>query len=330
MTDLRIDCARRAFLLSAGALAAAAAGRARAADFPVRPVTLVVPYAAGGPTDVVARLIAEQLTELWKQRVIVENKPGASGTIGAQAVMQAPADGHVLLLHATSGLTIYPALAARPVYDTLRDFTPIAPTTYSDLVLVVNPANPARDVRQLVAAAKAAPGTVSYASAGIGGLNHIGGALLAMLTQTQLTHIPYKGDSPAVADLVAGNVTMSFLSANLAIPQVRAGKLRGLAVSGRSRSAALPELPTMIEAGVPDFNLRAWNAVLGPAGLPPDRVAAIHAAISGVMKADAVRGKLADMGLSVDDASPRALAERIAGETERWRAVIKAANITPE
>jgi len=300
------------------------------AQYPVKPVRIIVPYPAGGALDVIGRIVAEKLAEKWKQTVIVDNKPGATGVIGTQAVMTSAPDGYTLLLHATAGLTIYQALAKAPVYDTLKDLTPISPTAYSPMVLVVNRSIPADTVGSLIEYLKANPGRLTYATAGIGAVNHVGMELFKRRTGTDAAHVPYKGDSLAMTDLINGNVTMAFMSVSLAIPQIKAGKLKGLAVTSRTRSDTMRELPTMIEAGLADFELRSWNALMAPAGLPRDLVARINLALVEIAANPDVRARYADLGLVADSSTPEALVERIRIEIENWRAVVKAANIVAE
>ena len=289
-----------------------------------------MPYPAGGSIDMVARVVAEKLTERWKQPVVVDNKPGATGVIGTQALIASAPDGYTLMLHATAGLTVYQALAKAPVYDTLKDLTPISPASYSPLILVVNRSVAADSVKSLIDYIKANPGRLTYATAGIGAVNHVGMELFKRRTGTDIAHVPYKGDSPAIADLINGNVTMGFMSASLAIPQIRGGKLKGLAVTSRVRAEAMRELPTMIEAGLPDFELRAWNAFVGPAGLPRDLVVRINQALVEISTDASVRARFAELGLVADSSTPEALVERIRAEIESWRVVVKGANIVAE
>jgi tripartite-type tricarboxylate transporter receptor subunit TctC len=312
-----------------GALCLFAAGAAHA-QYPNKPVRVIVPYPAGGALDLIGRVLAEKLSDRWKQPVVVDNKPGATGAIGTQALMASAPDGYTLLLHATAGLTISQALLKSPPYDTLRDLTSISSIAYSPMILVVNRSVPADSVKSLIDHLKANPGRLSYATAGIGAVNHVGMELFKRRTGTDITHVPYKGDSAAMGDLLSGNVALAFMSANLAIPQIRAGKLKALAVTSRVRAEALRELPTMIEAGLPDFELRSWNAVMGPAGLPRDIVMRVNQALVEIGADPGVRARFAELGLVSDTSTPEALAERIRAEIESWRAVVKGANIVAE
>ncbi len=311
-----------------GALCCLAA--AAQAQYPAKAVKIIVPYPAGGPLDTVARLVAAKLADKWKQPVVVDNKPGATGVIGTQALMASPPDGYTLMLHATAGLTIYQALAKAPAYDTLKDLTPISPASYSPLILVVNRGMAVDSVKGLIDHIKANPGKLSYGTAGIGAVNHVGMELFKRRTGTDVVHVPYKGDAPAIADLINGNVTMGFMSASLAIPQIRGGKLKALAITSRTRAESMPDLPTMIEAGLPDFELRAWNAFVGPAGLPRDLVMRINHDLVEVSADPAIRTRFAELGLVADSSTPEALVERIRAEIGEWRAVVKGAKIVAE
>ena len=314
-------------LLAAAAMAWAAQA---SAQFPGRPVHLVVPYAAGGSADQVARYLAEKLTERWKQPVVVDNKPGASGAIGVEAVIASPPDGHTLLLHAAAGLAIYQAVRRQPAFDTLRDLAPITAVVNSPLILVVNRSLPVDDVKGLLEYVRKNPGKVSYGSAGPGAMNHVGMELLKLRTGLEMVHVPYKGDAPVVVDLLNGTLTLSFLSSNLAIAQIKGGKMKGLAVSTRNRSEAIPELPTMAEAGFPDFDLKAWSGLLGPRAMPPDVVAKINAAVVEILNEPGTKRRMLESGFTVDPTTPEQFRDRIRGEIEMWRSVVTRAHIPLE
>jgi tripartite-type tricarboxylate transporter receptor subunit TctC len=300
------------------------------AQFPVKPVRLVVPYAAGGPTDLVARFLGEKLSERWKQAVVIDNKPGASGVIGAESVIASVPDGYTLLLHATSGITIYQAMSKKPAFDTLRDLAPISSVVYSPLILVVNQSLPVDDVKGLIEYIKKNSGKISYGSAGPGALNHVGAELFKLRAGVQMLHVPYKGDAPVVADLLNGNLTLSFLSSNLAISQIKGGKLKGLAVTSRTRAEAIPELPTMIEAGVTDFELKAASGILGPKGLSADLLAKINQVVVEVLSRVEVKQRLLESGFTADPTTPEQYADRIRAEIEMWRSVVTRASIPLE
>jgi tripartite-type tricarboxylate transporter receptor subunit TctC len=297
------------------------------AQYPDKPVRMIVPYPAAGAADFAARIMAERFADRWKQPVVVENRPGATGVIGVQALMASPPDGYTLMLHATAGLTIYPATAKKPVYDTLKDLTPISPVAYSVLVAVVPASQPASDMKGFLDFAKKNPGKLSYGSAGIGAMNHIGMELLKLRAGLDIAHVPYKGDSLVIADMLNGNVSVSLMSSNVAIPQIRAGKLKGLAVTSRTRADSVPELPTMIEAGVADFELKPWNGIIGPGGLPRDIVLKVNRDATEILGQPEVRKRLAELGFVADPAPPEAMAERIRTETEMWRGLVKRTNL---
>src|SRR5436190_22250841 len=234
--------------LLATLLAGSALGAAPAlAAWPERPVRIVVPYAPGGPVDVVARLIGDKLATKFSQSFVIDNKPGANGAIGVQAVMAAPADGYTLLMHGSAGITIYPAVMRQPAFDTLRDLAPITLVVYFDLILCANPDRPFRTVKDYVAYAKANPGKLSYGSAGVGAMNHVGTEWFKMMSGIDIVHVPYRGDAPVATDVASGTLAVAFISSNVAIPLIQAGKLRALAVPSRQRMAVLPDVPTMAE-----------------------------------------------------------------------------------
>jgi len=239
---------RRRTVLAFGA-ASLLGSQARARDWPDHPVRVVVPYAPGGPLDLVARLISEKLGARFGQSFVVENKPGANGAIGVQSVMASPPDGYTLLLHGSAGVTIYQAVMKQPAFDTLRDLTPISLVIYFDLILCANPALPFRTVKEFVAYAKANPGKLSYGTAGVGAMNHVGTEWFKGIAGIDIVHVPYRGDAPVAADLAAGVLGVAFVSSNVAIPLIKAGKLRALAAPSRRRIAVLPDMPTMAEAG---------------------------------------------------------------------------------
>jgi tripartite-type tricarboxylate transporter receptor subunit TctC len=290
----------------------------------------VVPYAAGGSADQVARYLGDKLSERWKQPVVVDNKPGASGAIGAEAVISSPPDGHTLLLHAAAGLAIYQATRKQPAFDTLRDLVPISSVVHSPLILVVHRSLPVEDVKGLIDYVRKNPGKISYGSAGPGAMNHVGVELLKLRTGLQMLHVPYKGDAPVVVDMLNGTLTLSFLSSNLAIAQIKGGKLKGLAVSTRTRSEAIPDLPTMAEAGFADFDLKAWSGILGPRGLPADLVARLNQAVVEVLSQPEVKRRLLESGFTADPTTPEQFSERIRGEIDMWRSVVTRANIPLE
>src|SRR5258706_12712031 len=250
------------------ALATVLSGAAQAQDYPGRPVHLVVPYAAGGNADIFGRTLAQKLGDALKQPFVVENRAGANGGIGADFVAKSAPDGYTLLVTANGPIVVNPVLYAKVPYDPVRDFTPVAQCTVYQYVLVTLAGSPIKTIADLVAAARARPGAVSYGSTGIGGGNHLAGELLALATSTQLTHVPYKGSAPALADLLGGQLTFMFDTVITSVPQIRAGKLRAFAVSSGRRASSLPEVPTLQEAGFRNFDISQWQGVVAPAGTP--------------------------------------------------------------
>src|SRR5882762_10970291 len=248
------------------ALATVLSGAAQAQDYPARPVHLVVPYAAGGNADIFGRTLAQKLGDLLKQPFVVENRAGANGGIGADFVAKSAPDGYTLLVTANGPIVVNPVLYAKVPYDPVGDFAPVAQCTVYQYVLVMLAGSPIKSIAGLADAARARPGAVSYGSTGIGGGNHLAGELFALATGAQLTHVPYKGSAPALADLLGGQLTFMFDTVITSVPQIRAGKLRAFAVSSGERASSLPEVPTMQEAGIRDFDISQWQGVLAPAG----------------------------------------------------------------
>ena len=296
--------------------------------YPDRPIRLVVPVAPGGSSDGVARIIAQKLTEQWKQQVVVDNRAGAAAIIGTNIVAKADPDGYTLVLVSLRH-SVNPSLLKLP-FDSVRDFAPVTMTAAVGNVLVVNPKSPITSVKDLIALAKQKPGELNFASSGIGGAPHLTGEFFALKTGIKLTHIAYKGGGPAVADVVGGNVTMSFASMTSALPFIRSSRLRPLAVSSKTRSLQLPEVPTMAEAGVADVFVLDWQGVLSPRGTPKPIVDKLSGAIRGVLKdPDSVK-RLSAMGLDVIASTPDEFGKAIAADVKRWAEVVKTANIKAE
>ncbi len=321
-----------AVALALAAFASASGARAQGAprgDYPSRPVRVVVGFPAGGPTDILARLAAQKLTEATGQQFVVDNRGGASGMIGAELVAKAPPDGYTLLVVPATH-AVNPGLYRKIAFDTARDFTPVSLMAEGPFILVVHPSLPARSVQELIALAKRRPGELNYASAGVGGLPHLAGELFKSSTGIRMNHIPYKGAAPATIDLVAGHVTIMFNNMLSAIPHVKASRLRALGVTTVKRSIAVPDVPTIAEAGVKGYEVSGWYGVLGPAGLPADVVSRLNGAVDRAMREPDVVKRLAGEGVDASGSTPQAFGARIAAEMAKWAAVAKASGATPE
>ena len=305
------------------------AGAAAAQSYPDKPVTMIAPFPAGGSVDLVARAVAQQMSESWKQPVVVANRPGASGNIGAEAVARAVPDGYTLLM-GTTALASSPALYAKLAYDLMRDLAPVSLVVTMSNVLVVHPTLPARSVAELLALAKSRPGLLNSASAGVGSSNHLALVLFNTMTGANIAHIPYKGAAPAVADVMGGHVAMTFVPIAAAVPPVKSGRLRALAVTGAVRAAALPDVPTIDAAGVAGYAATSWNALLAPGATPRDIVARINAAVVDSLRAPKVREILVAAGADAAGNSPDELAGFLRAEMAKWGKVVRDAGIKPE
>ena len=305
------------------------AGAAAAQNYPDKPVTIIAPFPAGGSVDLIARAIAQQMSELWKQPVVVTNRPGAGGNIGAEAVARAHPDGYTLLM-GTTALASSPALYSKLAYDLLRDLAPVGLVVTMSNVLAVHPALPARSVHELLALARARRGMLDSASAGVGSSNHLALVLFNTMTGASIAHIPYKGAAPAVADVIGGHVAMTFVPIAAAVPAVKSGRLRALGITGTARSPTLPDVPTINEAGVAGYAATSWNALLAPAATPREIVLKIHATLTASLRAPKVGDILVNAGADAAGNSPDELAEFLRAEMFKWAKVVKVADIKPE
>jgi len=318
---------RRSVLL--GAAAASLAAPALAQQFPSKPVRIVVPYTAGGGADTTARLIGPKLQEALGQTVVIDNKPGAGGTIGDDAVAKAPPDGHTLLIGAFAH-AVNPSLMPKMPFRTPDDFAAISLLVTVPELLVVTPTFPAKTVAELVAMAKAEPGKLSYASSGNGSAQHLAAELFKLRTGTDIQHVPYKGGSLAVADVAAGHVPFYFGNMSAALPQARAGRVRALAVTSPQRSPAAPEVPTLAEAGVSGCEISEWNALLAPAGTPPATIERLHAEVAKILATEEIKAKFADLGAQPIGSTPAELAAFLKVEQAKWAEVVATAKIKIE
>ncbi|MGE5525765.1 MAG: tripartite tricarboxylate transporter substrate binding protein [Rhodospirillaceae bacterium] len=297
-----------------------------AQTYPTRSIRYVVPQAPGGSSDTLARVLAARLSEGLGQQVVIDNRPGATGIIGAELVAKAPPDGYTLLQVATSHAT-NPALGVKLPYDTLRDFAPIALLSQQPNVWIVHPSLPVRNIRELIAFAKPRPGQIDFASSGTGGSQHLAGELLNVMAGIKLEHIPYKGSPPALIDVLAGRVALMSSTLAPAMPHAKSGRLKALAVTSAKRSAAAPEIPTVAESGVPGYEAIAWQGLLGPAGTPPEVVQRLHAEVVKTLSQQDTRRQLAEQGYEPAGSTPGEFARFTRTEIEKWSQVVKSAGI---
>lgn len=308
---------------SAGCVLLVLGAPAGAQGFPSKTIRVVVPYAPGGATDLIARLVAQELPKRMSQQVIVDNRAGGGGVIGADIVAKAPADGHTVLLAAPAELAILPHLQKMP-YRADRDFAPVSLAAVTPLVLVVHPALPVRTVQNVIALAKSRPGQLTYGSAGTGGVQHLAGELLKITARVDLVHVPYKGAGPVMPDLIGGHVAMFFSGMPPAIPHVRAGKLRALAVTTTRRSPSAPEVPTMQEGGVAGFDISNWFGYFVPAATPAEVIERLNTEVTRALRLPDVKEKLANVGAEVVAGSPQELMQFWKAESEKFAQLIKA------
>ena len=316
-----------AITLAFGALASAPAF---AQSFPSRPVNLVVPFPPGGGTDTGARILAEQLSKRWGQPVVVENKGGAAGQIGADLVAKAKPDGYTLLLGNIGTQAINPSLYAKLPYDADKAFAPVSLVAELPLAMMVNPALPAKTASEFIALAKSKPGQLSYSSSGAGSAPHLAAEIFKDQTGTFVLHVPYRGGGPAIADLLAGHVQLSFMTVLEASGHIKGGKLRALAVTGDKRVQALPDVPTLAESVVPGFNAISWIGLLAPAGTPPDVVDKIAADVRAVLADDAVKARITALGGVPRATTPQEFGKLIADDKARYAQIIRSRKITVE
>ena len=317
---------RTAAVLACAALATPAFAQPA---YPSKPVRIISIFAPGGGNDVICRLVAQQLTERLKQQVIVENRVGANGIVGTEAVARAAPDGYTFTL-IPSGHTVNASMYKKLPFDSLKDFTPITLAGSGPLVLAVHPSLPLKNVRDLIALAKSRPGQLTYVSSGIGASGHLAGALFDTMTGTKMEHIPYKGMSLAVSDLMGGQVSMTFGTSLSVIPHVRTGRLRALATTGAQRSPALPDLPTVAESGVPSYEAGLWYGFVGPARMPPEIVQRLNAEIVAILAQPDTREKLASQGLDARSSTPDEFARVLAADIVRWAEVVQKLGLRAE
>lgn len=318
-------------LALAGLLGSPSAVRAQqnAADYPGKPIRLIIPFAPGGGTDITGRTVAAKLQETWGQPVVTENQSGANGTIGISQGARAPADGYTLTLISSSSLINVHILASVP-YDLLRDFAPLSQLTAQPYALVVHPSVPARNIKELIAYAKANPGKLNYGSSGIGGTSHLSGALLSSLAGVELTHVPYKGGNPAMQDVVAGNIQMLFSTLLQSQTFLKDGRLRAIAISTATRSPAAPDLPTIAESGVPGYEVAPWYGLLLPAKTPAPIIGKLSKEVMRIMRLPDVAPKMAADGSVAVGSTPEQFGALLKSEMVKWARVVKQSGIKAE
>jgi tripartite-type tricarboxylate transporter receptor subunit TctC len=315
---------RRALCL---ALCLLPAAQAVSQAFPAKPLRIVVPFSAGGPTDITARLIGPRMTELLGQPIVIDNRAGATGIIGAELVAKSPADGYTLLFGTASVVAINMVTYSKLPYDTLRDFLPLSPIMTTSTILVVHPSVPAKNLKELVALAKARPGEITLGSAGTGGTLHLPIEMLMKSANVKLTHVPYKGAAPAVTDVVGGQLTGMFVDLPVISPYVKSGRVRALAMASPKRSPYFPDVPTTKEAGYNDVELQNYYALFLPIKTPRDVVAKLHDAVVKTVNTPAVRDKLVETGADPLTMTPDEFTRFLRADIEMWGRVVKAAGV---
>jgi len=316
-------------LLTAALALAAWPVLASAQTFPTKPIRVLVPYPAGGAVDIVARTLGHQISEDWKQQVVIDNRPGAGGVIATEILAKSPADGYTLIVVAT-GHALNPSMYAKLPYDTFKDFTAITEIANSPNILLVNNAQPIKTVGDLIALAKARPGQITYGMAGNGTSPHLAGELLKYMAKIDIVAVPYKGGAPVLNDLIAGQIPMSFNNIPESIEQIRAGMIRAVAVTTAERSPVLPDVPTVAQSGIPGYDTGVWWGVLGPAGLPKPILAKLHDGFVAALKSPAVKQRFTELGAVSVGSTPEEFEAMIRAENKKWDPIIKAAGIRVE
>ena len=294
-----------------------------AQNYPSRPIRMIVPFSPGGATDVPARIVAQRLSEALGQQVVIDNRPGAGSMLGAEVVAKTNPDGYTLLLTATTHV-ISASLYKKVPYDAVRDFAPVMLVGSGPNVLAIHPSLPAKSVRELIALAKAQPNKIDYASSGNGSAQHLFGALFLSMANIRMTHIPYKGSAPATTDLISGQVSVGFPGIALALPHTKAGRLRSLAVTSEKRSKAMPDVPSLAEAGVPGYAATLWSGLLAPKGTPPEVIQRLHDEIAKILRQPDVENTFLATGTDVTITTPDQFGQFLKAEYDKWANVVKA------
>ncbi len=309
-------------ILAASLLAAPAAAQ----NYPTKPIRVIVPYAAGGNTDITARAVGTKLTAALGQQIVVENRPGAGTNIGSELVVRAPADGYTLLMGGAAN-AVNMSLFKKPPYNTQRDLAPVVWCVQGANVLSVHPSLPVRNLRQLIALAKARPGQLNFASSGIGGSNHMAGELLKVMAHIDIVHIPYKGNAPSLADTVGGHVEMIFSGVPALLPHLQSGRLRAIAIGSLKRFAAIPDVPTFNEAGLPGYQSTNWFGLMAPIHTPPNIIARLNSEVDKILASPDLKKRFLNSGLEPRGGSPKVFAEFIQEEIQKYANVVKLAKV---
>ena len=318
---MRIACVVLSAVLSSSGVAIAQ--NTATQSYPAKPIRFVIPFPPGGPADIFGRTIGQQLSDRWNQQVVIDNRAGAGGNIGADIVAKAPADGYTILMGFVGTHAINPSLYRSMPYDNIRDFAPVGLVATATIVLVTHPTVQAKSVKELIALAKTKPGGLTFGSPGNGTPQHLAGELFNTMAQVKTTHIPYKGAVPALQDLLGGRISYIFSSMPPALPHVKLGKINALAVTSTKRSPATPELPTVAESGLPGYEVINWYGVLAPAGTPQAIVAKLNTEVTRIMLLPEVKERLAAQGAETMTSTPQEFASFIRSETEKWAKVVK-------
>jgi tripartite-type tricarboxylate transporter receptor subunit TctC len=322
----------RESILAIALLAAIGAAQAQnpAAGYPAKPIKIVMPFPAGGPTDILGRLLGQKLTEAWGQNVVIDNRPGGGGMIGGALAAKSPADGYTLFLGGITTLVIATFVQKNMPYDPVRDFHPVTQATIQPILLMVHPSLPVKTVKEFLSLTRMRPGEVNYASSGPGGSGHLAGELFRSLTRVNIVHVPYRGAPPALTDLMSGQVQVMFGTMLASVPQIRVGRIRAVAVTGPRRSLALPEVPTFAEAGLPTYDASSWNGILVPAGTPRAIVDRLHGELAKILRNPSVLDRLVNDGPIPVGNTPEEFAAVIKSEQAKWGKVIREANVRIE
>ena len=314
----------RALFACGAALLAPGISTAYAQQFPTKPIRIVVPFPPGGFSDVFSRIIGKNMSDSWGQQVVVDNRPGAGGNIGADIVAKSPPDGYTLCMGTIGTHAINATLFSKLPYDPVRDFVAVAFVVEAEGLLVVHPSLPVKTTKELIALARSEPGQLTYASAGAGTTSHLAGELFKTMAKVDITHVPYKGNVPAITDLMSGQTSMLFATLPTVLPQVQANRLRGIAVLGARRSAALPQIPTLAESGLRGFEVNNWTGLLAPAGTPPAVVNRLNAEVNRTMQLPEVQARLPKEGLRHVAMTPQQFGDFVRSEKEKWAPIVKA------